>query len=301
MDGFGGVAVALILLRKTGPVGGAVFAGARLRPGSRRLLAARLLLFALAGLPGLLVAMGGLKGLARKPWFTDLAQLPAMQVVDLVGGAGAAMAGAAFVTAALTWVAGLVLTGAALDVLGASQERVRVWHAVRVVGLPRLWAFLRIAALAAVANALVVVTSGWILEAIVGHGDAAGWTGQTQLITLPALRGLVVLAGLVAFGVWAHWTRVAVVADDLTVRRAVIAAVRKMWSQPGVAVVFPALVGGLLPVAGAAGLYVWFAAPVGGGTLWALALWCVWLLIQAFGWHWLQHAARLTWGPAASS
>ena len=255
----------------------------------------------LAGVPGALVGFAGLGDVGRRPWFTDPDRLPVAQTAAALTEVGGALAAAVLVATALGWLFGLVLTGAALHVMAVPHRPVRVWQAVRFIGLSRLWAFLRIAALAGVGAVLLVAPSGWILEAVASRGDAAGWSGRTLLVVVPMVRAGVVLLGLSVLGAWAHWARVAVVADDLPVRWAVAVAARRMVSHPLWMVLFPALVGLGVQTVGAFVVFAWAQASVGLGTAFAVAGWLAWLVLQAYAWHWLQHGGRLVWTATGST
>jgi hypothetical protein len=221
--------------------------------------------------------------------------------MDLLATAGGAIVAASTLAGVLGWLLGLVLTGAALHVLASPHRPERVWQAIRIVGLPRLWAFLRIACLAALANAAVVFLTGFLADWLVAYGDAAGWTGRTLLLTVPIARAGAIAVALSFFGAWSHWCRVGVVAADLPVRRAVIAAARLMVARPGTALLFPAALSLLVPALGSLLLLGWADAVPGAGTVLAGAAWFLWLVVQSFVWHWLCHSGRLTWGPEKPS
>lgn len=222
--------------------------------------------------------------------------MPGAQSMVALSEGGGAIVGAALVIGLVAWGLGLVLTAAALHVLGGQQRPVGVWRAIRLVGLSRLWAFLRIALLSGLTIGATAVVAGLLRDLVVAWGDTAGWSGQTLMVSVPALAALPVLAAMALCGAWAHWVRVAVVADDLPVRRALIVSARGMLLRPGLMIVFPVSVGLAVQLGGVVVLMTWAQLPAtGSATAAGFAAWILLGLVQAFTWHWLQHSGRLTW------
>lgn len=269
-------------------------------PGSARLVLTRWLLAIAAAAPGLLAARGALEGSAgRQPWFADAPDpLPIRQLTALLRDLGPAVPVLA-AGVVVAWLAQLLLTAAAVEVFDPRRPSapVRLWRRTFDTGTRYLWPYLRVTLAALVLLAVGARLVGVVFEALRDRGELAGWSAQTIVFTLPALRlaCLVAWAGLVGLLAW--WARVIVVSGDRRrIRRVLPMALRAWWRWPVQGVLLHLAVGAATLAVGAGVLGLWRQSP-GHGVGWFVA-WIGVLLAQAYLWHWRLLTLSLIWGSA---
>jgi hypothetical protein len=197
--------------------------------------------------------------------------------------------------AGLAWLASLLLTAAAVEILARRREgRVRVWRTVLDTGSRFLWVYLRIALLSLVLIAIGGRVIGMIFERMGDHGQVAGWSARTLLWTLPIWRVALLLVWATLVGVLAWWCRVIAVADARRyLRRMPGPALRLLWRRPVQAWLAHVAASLASVILGGVVLLFWRQSPA-GPTGWT-ALWLLVLLVQSFVWHWRLRAGRLVW------
>lgn len=274
-----------------------VLQAARPVEGSLRLIVSRWVLWILSALPGVVVARGTLEEtIGRRPYFVDAPDpLSPERLIRLMSDMSGAVWGALAAGFAVAWLANLLLTAGAVEVLSrAPGDRVRVWRSVFDTGTRSIWAYLRIAIVAAVLIALGTLAMGAIFDRVGEYGDLAGWTGKTLAFTLPLTRALLFFSWAAIVGVFAWWCRVIVVAQPCRqVHRLPLKVLRLWLRHPLQGLLFHLVLGSLAVAASAPVLYGWRqSAAASAGWI---VLWLLMLLLQAFVWHWRLRASCRLW------
>lgn len=273
---------------------GAVIGGLALRPGSLRLIALRVVTLLLFSLPALLAARCGITDqIGHDPRLVP-AEPQAFEVVSAVlrdlPPAALLSAGLA---AALFWLFEQALVASTLILLSPALTAgpTRIWATLWGRGWPQVSTFIRVGLVD-----LVLAAGGLSIVSLIGTrldraADAGGWRGITQVVVMPGLVILLAWLWLTVVGTFGLWCRVLIVADGRRrVRRVLLLALRALYRAP-----FRGL-GAFVAIAfgshllGAVFLVV--QAPGKGGSLVASSTWLVYLLVQAYVWHWLLHAGR---------
>jgi len=283
--------------------------GLDLVPGSRTLIALRAALVLLASVPTLVVVLATLAGgPARQPHFTDVdGRLPLFHLLRLLGELGPSLVGLLALAALIGLLGEQLLVAGGLDWLAPGRERdtsrrTGPLRAILGQGLLWLWPMLKVLLLAALLAGLGIKLLGWSAEALEDHAEVAGWSGYTTSVALPALRGLIGLLWLALVGAWAFWCRVLMIADGRrTARSALLLAGRLCLRRTLRGPLFYMALTLLMQAGAGLVLVLWRQSPpvsVGGALLWALS-WLLIVVLQAFLWHWLLHAARLLYADPA--
>jgi len=267
-------------------------------PGTRRLIAARWLISILAALPGVLVAGKALGELmARRPFFSDAADpLPLVQFSTLLGRMPGSVWAALGLGLVLAWLANLLLTAGAVEILdpARSEGKVRVWRSTVDTGTRFLWQYPRVSLLALVLVVLGAALLGKGFTRIAEHGEVARWSGYTLSVVLPLIRGFVVLAWASLVGVLAWWLRVLLVADGRRLLRRLLPVVPRIWWRHSVQALLLHWLLAMGSVLLAAQVLIAWRQSAGAGWAW-FALWLAVLLLQAGIWHWRLRICRLLW------
>lgn len=270
--------------------------GLRPVPGSIALMALRWLLFVVAGLPSLAVAISGIGArVGSHTYFTEAPDpMPMVPLSRMLEAIPASISGILLVTALLVWFGNLMLTAGAVAIFGRTgSSSPRTLATVLESGSRSLGAYLRIAFvslfLALLGTRLITLLSGRIMD----HAREALWTLDARF-DVQLLRVLATVSWLTVVGVFAWWCRVLVVADDRRrIRRTWLLVLRLWWRRPLSALVshFLLALGTLL--AGSWILFAWRQSPAGYAG-WAL-LWLALLVALAAIWHWRLRAGQLLW------
>ena len=261
-----------------------------------RLLIARIAWIALASVPAAFLAHGDLASKAGvSPWFTDVqGRLPLVHLTRLFRELPT-VAPALGVVVLLAVLGNQLLTAGALSIFLGQESRLH--------GARHLAPFLRIVLFGVMASLLAAGIVSWIFEALGHLSTTRGWTASTTLVTLPALRALLLTIALAKVGAWLTCTRALTVADRRSrVRRTALLALRLCWRAR--LRWFARFVGSTIATTVAAGaiLAAWLQSEPRGAALalW-LALWILMLAVQAAVWLWLVHgAAQLVDHPLAA-
>lgn len=283
--------------------------GLDLVPGSRTLVALRAALVLLAALPTLAVAWVNLAGgPARQPYFTDVqGRLPLFHLLRLLDELGPTLAPLLALAALVALLGEQLLVAGGLDWLAPGRQRdtsrrTAPLRAILAIGLSWLWPMIKVLLLALLLAGLGLKLLGWGAERLGDHAEVAGWSGYATQAVLPALRVLLSLLWLALVGAWAFWCRVLMVADGRrTARGALLLAGRLCLRRPLRAPLFHVGLTLLMQTVGALVLALWRQSPpasVSGALLWALS-WLLVVVLQAFLWHWLLHAARLLYADGS--
>ena len=270
--------------------------GLRPVPGSYKLMALRWLLFVVAGLPALAVAMGGMgDGIADRPYFAEAPDpLPMAPLMRVMGRIPGVTWGLMVVGAVAAWLGNLMLTAGAVSLFGSARGgKPQVWRTLFAAGSRHLWSYLRIALFALVLAALGARLIGAVGEALQDHARQALWTLDTRYL-LQLARGAVTACWLTLVGVFAWWCRVIVVADERRRVRRLWTVVPRLWKRRP----WGALGAHFLLAIAALGVgswvvFAWRQSPA-GGMGWTL-FWLVVLAGLSFLWHWRLRAGRLLW------
>lgn len=278
-----------------------VRAGLDLVRGSLALIVLRVGLLVLAGLPALLVAIVGIAaGPARQPYFTEVqGRLPLFHLLRLVDELPGAFGGMAVLAVLLAILGEQVLVAGGLTWLepdGAIREGSCPWRTVLGRGWRWLGPMLRVLLLAALFAGAGLAAIHRLVEALLEHGEVAGWTAHTLMVLLPLLRVLLGVLWLSFVGAWAFWCRVLMVADDRRrARSAWVLVARVLRRRPFSSILLYVLVTLLGQLVGGVVLAIWRQGPptqLAGAVCWS-GSWLLVLALQAFLWHWLLRAARL--------
>jgi hypothetical protein len=283
--------------------------GLDLVPGSRTLVALRAALVLLAALPTAAVAWVSLAGgPARQPYFTDVeGRLPLFHLLRLFDELGSSLAPLLALAALIALLGEQLLVAGGLDWLAPGRQRdtsrrTAPLRAILAKGLSWLWPMIKVLLLAALLAGLGLKLLDWGAERLEDHAEVAGWSGYATQALLPLLRGLLALLWLALVGAWAFWCRVLMVADGRrTARCALLLAGRLCLRRPLRGPLFYVALTLLMQTVGALVLALWRQSPpasAGGASLWALS-WLLVVVLQAFLWHWLLHAARLLYADGS--
>jgi len=265
--------------------------------GSLRLVGMRLALSGLAALPAILAARGALEdAVGRRSFFADAPDpLPLLPTIAMLGELGPAWA-AMVVGAAVAWLANLMLTAAAVEILDPRRPayRVRLSRAMIDTGSRLFFVYLRVALLALVVLGIGGRLIGLAFDGLADHGKLAGWTARSLLLTLPIARIVSLLAWAGVVGLLAWWCRVFAAAEGRRYVRRIAFAVPGIWRLfPLQAFLLQWAISIVSVVFGAMVLFGWRQSAAGAGG-W-IALWVAVLLLQAGLWHWRMRTSCLIW------
>ncbi len=274
-------------------------AGLAAVPGSWTLIGLRLAVWLLGAVPLLVTALGGARELALRPYFTDVAgKLPAAHLLRLRDTLGAELLIGLGLSLVLVVVAEQVLVGGAMAWLDPARGRQHARSVVGVIataGLARLLVFARVVLMAGALLGLGVLLLRAAFAALEIHGDPAGWSGRSLMLTLPLAEGTTLVLWGSLVGAFAFWCRLVTVADGRQRLRRTALVVLAVWRRHPLRTAGFYL-GVTLALAGlsAGVLFLWRQHPPrGAGILFWSGLWLGALVLRSFVWHWLIRAGRL--------
>lgn len=265
------------------------------RSGSVRLIGLRLIVLVLASVPAFFATRAGLASSVGRA--TEIANQEGAQSFAVIATTLRALPDSFYAAAVIGllsfFVFAQVLNAAALHLLAPSPgaRETRVWATLWQEGWLHFWPFVRVAALAGLLNILGVIVLVLLHRWLSRHGEAAGWLGITRVLTQP---GLEIVAGWLWFscvGTLSFWCRVLIVADGRRrLRRTFFHVLRLLFRAPLRGGLFFVVVAVTVQVAG--GVLLAAFVPRGHGVSGVLP-WAVYLVVQAWVWHWLLRVGRI--------